>query len=118
MLYLCTGIADKSKHDGIAYTTLTYATGQKTNYQYNRRDNGVSRDDPSLKDTTDINYAQQAAILTDKETHGGGDVTVYAMGKKCFLICINYRLLDVSFPLSNIFFLNIRLIICKFVIFA
>lgn len=75
-----TGIADYSKHDRVAYTTLTYATGSKINYQYTGKSNYVSRDDPSYTDTTNIDYAQQAAILTDKETHGGGDVPVYATG--------------------------------------
>lgn len=79
-MYWCLGIADKSKHDAVAYTTLTYATGSNINYQYGLRDNFVYRDDPSKSDTTGRDYHQQAAILTDKETHGGGDVTVYATG--------------------------------------
>ena len=81
------GIADLSKHDGVPYTTLTYATGSKVNFQYNRKDNWVSREDPTIKDTTDINYANLAAILTDKETHGGGDVPVYATGQFHKHIC-------------------------------
>lgn len=77
---LLAGIADKSKHDDIPYTTLTYATGAKINFQYNQNGHYVSRDDPEKHDTTSRQYAQQAAILTDRETHGGGDVTVYAQG--------------------------------------
>lgn len=84
--FLVLGIADHSKHDGVPYTTLTYATGSKVNFQYDRKDNWVAREDPSNKDTTDINYANLAAILTDKETHGGGDVTVYATGLFSILI--------------------------------
>lgn len=76
------GIADKSKHDDVPYTTLTYATGAKVNYQYYQNGYQVTRDDPAKTDTTSRTYAQQAAILTDKETHGGGDVAVYATGEK------------------------------------
>lgn len=36
--------------------------------------------DPSLNDTTDYNYSQQAAIITDEAYHGGADVAVYAKG--------------------------------------
>ena len=36
--------------------------------------------DPSLNDTTDYNYSQQAAIISDEAYHGGGDVAVYAIG--------------------------------------
>lgn len=44
-------------------------------------DNGkIARIDPSLNDTTDYNYSQQAAIITDEAYHGGADVAVYAKG--------------------------------------
>ncbi|XP_065205940.1 alkaline phosphatase-like [Planococcus citri] len=79
------GIADRSKHDDVPYTTLTYATGAKVNFQYYQNGYQVSRDDPAKHDTLSRNYAQQAAILTDKETHGGGDVTVYAVGPMAHL---------------------------------
>ena len=76
-----TGIAEKSKHDSVPYTTLTYATGPTPNFQFRGRNDLVVREDPARWDTEGKEYHQQATILTDKETHGGGDVTVYATGR-------------------------------------
>lgn len=40
----------------------------------------VLRRDPSLEDTKDFYYEQVAGITLDENSHGGGDVTVYARG--------------------------------------
>lgn len=70
------GIAQKSKHDGIPYTTLTYSTGGPNNMAYKNN----TRIDPSKEDTTAFTYSQQATVITDEAYHGGGDVAVYALG--------------------------------------
>lgn len=52
-----------------------------SNYHYSVVNGQVFREDPSTVDTLDFDYNQQAAILSDESTHGGGDVVVYATGK-------------------------------------
>ncbi|KAG7209828.1 hypothetical protein KM043_011437 [Ampulex compressa] len=75
------GIAQRSKHDGIPYTTLTYSTGGPNNIGYKvNKDSKAVRIDPSTEDTTDFKYSQQAGIITDEAYHGGGDVAIYAIG--------------------------------------
>ena len=75
------GIAQKSKYDGIPYTTLTYSTGGPNNIAYTVKDNTTAvRIDPTKNNTTDFTYSQQAAIISDEAYHGGGDVAVYAIG--------------------------------------
>ncbi|XP_017759952.1 PREDICTED: alkaline phosphatase-like [Eufriesea mexicana] len=74
------GIAQKSKHDGIPYTTLTYSTGGPNNVAYTIEGNFSTRLDPSKENTTAFTYSQQAVIISDEAYHGGGDVAVYAIG--------------------------------------
>ncbi|XP_012060588.1 PREDICTED: alkaline phosphatase, tissue-nonspecific isozyme [Atta cephalotes] len=75
------GIAQKSKYDGIPYTTLSYSTGGLNNVAYIVGDDGqVKRIDPSKSNTNDFTYSQQATIISDEAHHGGGDVIVYAIG--------------------------------------
>lgn len=65
------------------YTTLTYATGSAAAFQVqvDDRTGAVHRRDPSREDTTAYDYVQQVAVATDENTHGGGDVTIHAIGK-------------------------------------
>ncbi|XP_020284141.1 alkaline phosphatase [Pseudomyrmex gracilis] len=75
------GIAQKSKHDDIPYTTLSYSIGGPNNVAYTVNGNGRAvRIDPSKSNTSDFTYSQQAAIISDEAYHGGGDVAVYAIG--------------------------------------
>ncbi|XP_014236948.1 alkaline phosphatase, tissue-nonspecific isozyme [Trichogramma pretiosum] len=78
------GIADVSKIEGIPYTTLSYGTGGPNNRAYETYQDGketkMRRIDPTTSDTTDFEYSQQAAFVTDEAHHGGGDVAVYAIG--------------------------------------
>ncbi|XP_012278511.1 alkaline phosphatase, tissue-nonspecific isozyme isoform X2 [Orussus abietinus] len=74
------GIAQKSKHDGLPFTTLSYSTGGPNNMAYTVVGNKSVRINVSLHDTTSFTYSQQAAIITDEAYHGGGDVAVYAIG--------------------------------------
>lgn len=87
------GLSLPSKADGKNYTTLSYATGGPGTFQYtvfNSSDGMVvDRRDPSRDDVTDFEYISQAAILTDENTHGGGDVIVYAKGISFLLIYFN-----------------------------
>ena len=79
------GIAQKSKYDGIPYTTLSYSTGGPNNVAYIVGDDGqVKRIDPSKSNTNDFTYSQQATIISDEAHHGGGDVIVYAIGMSMF----------------------------------
>lgn len=75
------GIAAKSKYDGIPYTTLSYSTGGPNNVAYIVNNDGQAvRIDPSKSNTNDFTYSQQATIISDEASHGGGDVVVYAIG--------------------------------------
>lgn len=75
------GIAQKSKYDGIPYTTLSYSTGGPNNVAYTvDKDGQAMRLDPSKSNTSDFTYSQQATIISDESHHGGGDVAVYATG--------------------------------------
>ncbi|XP_070514231.1 alkaline phosphatase isoform X2 [Cardiocondyla obscurior] len=74
------GVAQKSKYDGVPYTTLSYSTGGSNNIAYTVKDGRAVRIDPSTFNTGDFNYSQQATIITDEAYHGGGDVAVYAIG--------------------------------------
>ncbi|XP_066597583.1 alkaline phosphatase-like [Prorops nasuta] len=74
------GIAQRSKHDNTAYTTLSYSTGGPNNYAYEITNNKAVRVDPSRFDTNEFTYSQQAAIITDEAYHGGCDVAIFAIG--------------------------------------
>ncbi|ALC49837.1 CG16771 [Drosophila busckii] len=76
------GLAGKSKTEQTPYTTLTYGTSYK-GFQVNAEQ--LQRQDPSLDDTTDWEYSQQAAINTDENLHGGSDVTIHAQGAMSYL---------------------------------
>ncbi len=65
------GIADNDV-DGRPYTTLGYANGP--GYRPG------TRRDLSEVDTTDDAYLQEATVPRNRETHGGEDVPVYAIG--------------------------------------
>lgn len=76
------GIAQESRYDHTNYTTLSYSTGGPGSMHYYADGDGqVRRRDPSLENTGDFYYEQVAGIRTDENTHGGGDVTVYAQGE-------------------------------------
>lgn len=81
MSFKSLGIAQASKDDGIPFTSLTYSTGGPNNFAYTINNNKVERKDPSLENTTDFHYSQQAAVISDEAHHGGGDVIVYAKGR-------------------------------------
>lgn len=84
MKRIFSGIAQKSKHDQIPYTTLSYSTGGPNNIAYRvDKDGQAVRIDPSESNTSDFSYSQQATIISDEAYHGGGDVAVYAIGTSC-----------------------------------
>lgn len=80
------GLANKSKADGVPYTTLTYATGSVSNFELDVANGKARRRDPSTEDTTSRNYKQQAGILTNEAAHSGEDVAVYAQGPAAHLV--------------------------------
>lgn len=45
----------------------------------------VVRRDPSKDDTQDYQYHFQAGIRLIENSHGAGDVAIYARGKKAFI---------------------------------
>ncbi|KAJ6640159.1 Alkaline phosphatase, tissue-nonspecific isozyme, partial [Pseudolycoriella hygida] len=101
------GIAQKSRFDGIPYTTLTYATGGVNGYQVEVDEHGSPRrKDPSTQDTTAFDYVQQVAILTDENTHSGSDVTVYATGPMAHLI---HKVHEQSYIAHVISFVQLKL---------
>lgn len=80
------GIARESKIDKVPYTTLTYATGGPNSFQMEiNKDGEIQRKDPSKTDTTSYTYVQQAAIMTDENTHAGADVAIHATGPMAHL---------------------------------
>lgn len=52
------------------------------------------RRDPSKDDTAAYDYVQQVSILTDENTHGGGDVPIHAIGPMAHLF---HRVHDQSY---------------------
>ncbi|XP_059045152.1 alkaline phosphatase, tissue-nonspecific isozyme-like isoform X2 [Achroia grisella] len=79
------GIAGTSPHDGINYTTLSYSTGGPSSFKYyvdknDKNQTTVVRQDPSLEQTNNVYYKQNAGIVLDENSHGGGDVIIYAKG--------------------------------------
>ncbi|XP_013192280.1 alkaline phosphatase [Amyelois transitella] len=84
------GVAETSPYDGVNYTTLAYTTGGPDSFQYfaqTEDDNRtrVMRRDPGLEDTDSMEYKQIAAITLAENSHGGGDVIVYARGPHAHL---------------------------------
>ncbi|KAG8240334.1 hypothetical protein J437_LFUL000809 [Ladona fulva] len=77
------GIASASKINGREYTTLSYANG--VGFKYNCSEGKALWEDPKEAKTTSFEYKQQATVLQDEETHGGGDVTIYATGPMAHL---------------------------------
>lgn len=79
-------VAQKSKADQVPYTTLTYATGGPLGYQVDVDAAGKpSRRDPTKSNIFAYDYVQQVGIMTDENTHGGGDVSIHAIGPSAHL---------------------------------
>lgn len=79
-------IAQKSKADQVPYTTLTYSAGGPLGYQISVDESGKPvRRDPSTSDTFAYDYVQQVGIMTDENVHGGGDVSIHAIGPMAHL---------------------------------
>ncbi|XP_075976859.1 alkaline phosphatase 12 [Anticarsia gemmatalis] len=82
-------IAEASSNDGINYTTLSYSTGGPETFQYyvvsDENGHSVRRRDPSLDDTQQFDYHFQAGIRLKENSHGGGDVAIYARGPHAHL---------------------------------
>lgn len=74
------GIAQTSDNDGINYTTLSYSTGGPDSFHYHVLNDTVVRRNPSLDQTDSFEYEQVAGIRLSENSHGGGDVAVYARG--------------------------------------
>ncbi|KAM3958782.1 alkaline phosphatase [Aphomia sociella] len=84
------GVADTSPHDGINYTTLAYSTGGPDSLKYyihtdDHNETTLRRKDPSQEDTNSNYYTQNAGIILDENSHGGGDVIIYAKGPHAHL---------------------------------
>ncbi|CAH2041700.1 unnamed protein product, partial [Iphiclides podalirius] len=81
------GIAGVSPFDRINYTTLSYGTGGpgSLHYTVNKENGTITRRDPSGEDVENFMYEQIAAIPLDENSHGGGDVAVYAKGPHAHL---------------------------------
>lgn len=88
LFFFLQGIADESRIDQIPYTTLSYSTGGQNNIAYEVINGTLRRINPRINDTTDFEYSQQAAIITDEAHHGGGDVIVYSTGISVILILL------------------------------
>ncbi|KAI8431966.1 hypothetical protein MSG28_004499 [Choristoneura fumiferana] len=78
-----------SPHDQKPYTTLSYGTGGPGAMQYEvqvdeNNQHTVVRRDPG--NTDDFMYEQIAGIILDENSHGGGDVAIYARGPYAHLI--------------------------------
>lgn len=72
------GASEKSRHDGLPYTTLYYTNGPNVNASWNGTH--VVRQDLTGVDTTGWEYQQPAGIEMSDETHGGEDVAIFASG--------------------------------------
>lgn len=78
-------VATKSKIEENYFTSLLYGSGGPNNYQYQAVDGQVVRRNPQNDNTTDFDYSQQAAVLTDEVLHDGTDVYVHAKGPMAHL---------------------------------
>ncbi|CAD0197609.1 unnamed protein product [Chrysodeixis includens] len=78
------GMAGTSTVDGVNYTTLSYSNGGPGSFQFYVKEgeegNKVARKEPSEDDTEAFDYTQVAGIQLVENSHGGGDVTIYARG--------------------------------------
>ncbi|XP_004928146.3 alkaline phosphatase [Bombyx mori] len=81
-------IAQTSKYDNVNYTTLSYGTGGPGSMKYSVKTEHnrtvAAREDPGVN-TDSFDYQQIAAITLDENSHGGGDVVVYARGPHAHL---------------------------------
>lgn len=68
---------------GLPYTTLGYANGPGW---HDAIGTGMKRPDLSAKDTTALDFLQEAAVPLSSETHAGEDVGVYANGPMAHLV--------------------------------
>ncbi|XP_068913388.1 alkaline phosphatase-like isoform X2 [Tenebrio molitor] len=93
-------VAQPSVMDNVPYTSLLYGTGGPNNYQYSVVNSTVSRNDPSVNNTRDFEYSQQAVVLTDEVTHGGSDVLVYAKGPMAHLFHTVHEQTYVAYVIS------------------
>ncbi|KAI5643224.1 alkaline phosphatase domain-containing protein [Phthorimaea operculella] len=75
------GVAGPSAYDGLNYTTLSYSNGGPPSFHYYiNNETKITRRDASQDDTDSFDYTQIAGITTNENTHGGGDVIIYAKG--------------------------------------
>ncbi|XP_043242492.1 alkaline phosphatase-like [Amphibalanus amphitrite] len=72
------GASEKSRDDGMPYTTLFYSNGPNWNVSWNG--SHVVRGDLNGVDTTAWEYTQPSGLKFKEETHGGEDVAIYATG--------------------------------------
>ena len=73
------GAWEKSRDDGLPYTTLFYTNGPNWNVSWNG--SHVVRPDLSGVDTTSWEFQQPAGLRFKDETHGGEDVAIFASGQ-------------------------------------
>ncbi|MGF1464047.1 MAG: alkaline phosphatase [Maricaulaceae bacterium] len=69
--------------DGKPYTTLGYINGPGAVFSGEPRQ---GRPDPSDGVIQGVNYRQQALVPASSQTHGGEDVTIYALGPQAHLV--------------------------------
>lgn len=85
MYFTISGIAGASTVDGVNYTTLSYSNGGPGSFQFyvktDEEGSKVARKDPSGEDTEAFDYNQVAGIQLVENSHGGGDVAIYARGE-------------------------------------
>ncbi|GBP74390.1 Alkaline phosphatase [Eumeta japonica] len=79
------GVAQPSSYDGINYTTLSYGTGGPGSFHFEvhtdeHNETHVLREDANRVETDSYEYEQVAGIRLIENSHGGGDVTIYARG--------------------------------------
>lgn len=65
------------------YTTLGYANGPGSVFAGEIKDG--KRPAPRAEEVTDVSYRQQSTVPLGSETHGGQDVTIYAVGPHAHL---------------------------------
>lgn len=70
--------------DGKPYTTLGYINGPGSVFR-NGVDLGEGRPELTSEEAEHLDHRQQALAPTGSETHGGQDVTIYAVGPNAYL---------------------------------
>ncbi|XP_022213731.1 alkaline phosphatase [Drosophila obscura] len=92
--------SEKSDVDSKPYATLSYANGPEYQKFYQSKDGVVERVDLTTSDIGDNDARYPHGVPMEEETHGGGDVAVYAHGPWAHLFTGVYEQNSIPFMMG------------------